>query len=79
MLHQKNNSDVADWHRADIGAALKKKGTSLAALARKNGYASNSLQNSLSRKWPKGDHIIASAIGVSLHEIWPSRYNELGE
>jgi len=76
MLHQKNNHD---WHRADIGAALKKKGTTLAALARGNGYASNSLQNSLSRKWPKGDLIIANAIGVSLWEIWPSRYSESGE
>lgn len=79
MLHQKNNPQMQDWHRADIGAALRKKGTTLAALARENGYASNSLQNSLSRKWPKGDLIIAEAIGVSLCEIWPSRYNGLGE
>lgn len=79
MSHQKNNSKTADWHRADIGVALKKKGATLAALARKNGYASNSLQNSLSREWPKAELIIASAIGVSLHEIWPSCYHELGE
>lgn len=72
MQHQ--NDLIIDWHRADIGAALRKKGTTLAALSRSHGFASNSLQNSLVRKWPKGDKIIADAIGVNLENIWPSRY-----
>lgn len=63
-----------DWHRADIIAALRKNGTTLAALARESGYASSTLQNALDRKWPKGERIIASALGIDPSVIWPTRY-----
>ena len=63
-----------DWHRADIGAALKKKGLSFAALSRQNGLAPTTLNNALVRPWPKGERIIAEAIGVPPEKIWPSRY-----
>lgn len=70
-----NGSD--DWHRADIIAALKKKGTSVSALSRENGLASSTLANALRFPWPKGEQIIAEAIGVTASEIWPSRYNDM--
>lgn len=63
-----------DWHQADIIAALRKKGTSLAAVSREAGLCSNTLANALSRPWPKGEWLIAEAIGVAPDEIWPSRY-----
>lgn len=63
-----------DWHRADVISALKKNGTSMAALSRQNGLSSGSLYNALARPWPKGEQIIAGAIGVEPKEIWPSRY-----
>ncbi|PMM05693.1 hypothetical protein BCT63_09120 [Vibrio kanaloae] len=63
-----------DWHRADVISALKKKGTSMAELSRNNGLSSGSLYNALVRPWPKGEKLIADAIGVSAIEIWPSRY-----
>ncbi|HBD1844091.1 TPA: helix-turn-helix domain-containing protein [Salmonella enterica] len=63
-----------DWHSADIIAALKKKKLSLAAVSRAAGLASNSLANALYRPWPKGESIIASALGLEAQEIWPSRY-----
>lgn len=66
-----------DWHKADIGAALKKKGLSFAALSRQNGLASSTLHNAIVRHWPKGEQIIANAIGVPPEEIWPSRYPKL--
>lgn len=66
-----------DWHRADIIAALKKKGTSVSALSRENGLASSTLANALRFSWPKGEQIIADAIGVEASAIWPSRYNNL--
>ncbi|EMF0718187.1 helix-turn-helix domain-containing protein [Citrobacter freundii] len=59
-----------DWHSADIIAALKKRGTSLAALSREAGLASSTL----SRSWPRGDKLIADALGISPEIIWPSRY-----
>lgn len=64
-----------DWHRADIVAAVRKAGWSLRKLAQHHGYAApTTLTNALARPWPKGERIIAEAIGVNPAEIWPSRY-----
>ncbi|WP_347253776.1 cell morphology transcriptional regulator XreR2 [Leminorella grimontii] len=63
-----------DWHSADVIAALKKRGTSLAAVSREAGLASSTLANALMRRWPKGERLIATALGVAPEEIWPSRY-----
>lgn len=54
-----------DWHPADIIAALKKRGTSLAAVSRNAGLASSTLTNALNRRWPKGERLIAEALGVA--------------
>ncbi|MDF7667112.1 helix-turn-helix transcriptional regulator [Orbaceae bacterium ESL0727] len=63
-----------DWHQADIIAALKKKGTTLARLSRQSGLSSSTLSNALVRPWTKGEIIIANALGVDPEKIWPSRY-----
>ncbi|ENB0199928.1 helix-turn-helix domain-containing protein [Escherichia coli] len=63
-----------DWHKADIIAALHKKGLSLASLSRANGLSSSTLANALTRDWPRGEIIIANAIGEEPQEIWPTRY-----
>ncbi|NHB92123.1 cell morphology transcriptional regulator XreR2 [Photorhabdus cinerea] len=63
-----------DWHPADIIAALKKQGTSLAEVSRKAGLASSTLANTLQRRWPKGQQLIADALDRDPAEIWPSRY-----
>ncbi|EOE6853860.1 helix-turn-helix domain-containing protein [Cronobacter sakazakii] len=65
---------TTDWHPADIIAALRKKGTSLAALSRASGLSSSTLANALTRPWPKGEYLIAEALGVHPSAIWPSRY-----
>ena len=62
------------WHQADIIAGLRKKGTSLAALSRAAGLSSSTLANALTRPWPKGEFLIAEALGVHPSEIWPERY-----
>lgn len=64
----------SDWHPADIIAAVRKKGTSLAALSRQAGLASSTRENALYRHWPKGEKLIADALGVTPEQIWPSRY-----
>ena len=66
-----------DWHRADVIAALKKKGTSVTALSRLQGLAPGTLANALRFPWPKGEQIIADAIGVEPKVIWPSRYKQM--
>lgn len=65
-----------DWHSADIIAALKKQGTSLSAVSRSSGLASATLANALIRHWPKGERLIAEALGVAPEHIWPSRYRK---
>lgn len=68
-----------DWHRADIVAALRKSGWSLRRLSTHNGYAAaTTLTKALDRRWPKGERIIADAIGADPAEIWPSRYASKG-
>lgn len=63
-----------DWHKQDILAAIRKEKGSLAALSRESGLSPCTLANALTRPWPKGEVIIADAIGVSPREIWPSRF-----
>ncbi|MEX0549327.1 helix-turn-helix domain-containing protein [Raoultella terrigena] len=63
-----------DWHSADIIAALKKRGTSLSAVSRSSGLASSTRANVLIRHWPKGERLIAEALGIAPEQIWPSRY-----
>jgi len=63
-----------DWHREDILAAVRKKKKSLAALSREHGLAAGTLVNALNKPWPRGERIIANAIGVPPFKIWPSRY-----
>lgn len=67
-------TQAEDWHPADIIAALRKRGTSVAALSREAGLASATLSNALTRHWPKGERIIADALDVTSEEIWPLRY-----
>lgn len=69
-------SNFIDWHPADIIAGLRKKGTSMAAESRRNGLSSSTLANALSRPWPKGEMIIAKALGTDPWVIWPSRYHD---
>lgn len=67
-----------DWHKADIVAAVHKRGTSLQRVSRQHRYHPNALHMALHRPWPKAERIIADIIGVSPQEIWPSRYNRDG-
>lgn len=63
-----------DWHRQEILVEIRKKKGSLSALSRESGLSPGTLSNALTRPWPKGEMIIAQAIGISPQEIWPSRF-----
>jgi len=67
-------TDKHDWHRQDILAAVRKAKGSLAKLSRENGLSASTLGNTLIRPWPRGEIIIANAIGIPPQEIWPSRF-----
>ncbi|MDA5494251.1 helix-turn-helix domain-containing protein [Yersinia intermedia] len=65
---------ISDWHPADIIAAIRKKGSTLAAVSRSSGLSSSTLANALTKSWPKGEYIIAEFLDVHPSEIWPTRY-----
>lgn len=70
---------IADWHPADVVAALRKKGWSLQQLAKEHGYAGRSaLSKALAEPYPKAEAIIAETLGVAPQTIWPTRYNPDG-
>lgn len=72
-------SAFADWHPADIVAAVRKAGTSLSRLSLQHGYEhKQTLQKVLRKPWPKGERVVAAAIGLRPQAIWPSRYDEAG-
>lgn len=64
----------ADWHRADVVAALKKVGWSVSALSQAHGLSRGTLPVALDRPYLKGERIIADALGMMPERIWPSRY-----
>lgn len=64
----------SDWHRADVVAALHKKGWSLRALSREAGLSDGTLKSALDRPYPKAERIIAAALELAPKDIWPQRY-----
>lgn len=65
-----------DWHKEDIKAEVRKKGTTMSELARANGYNPRTFSNVFNLKYPKVQRIIAEYLGHNPEEIWPSRYQE---
>jgi Ner family transcriptional regulator len=68
-----------DWHPADVLAALKKRGQSLAGLSVAHGYHPTAAGKALKRPWPAMEAIIATAIGLTPVQIWPNRYDAAGQ
>lgn len=67
-----------DWHREDIKGAIRKTGITLSDLSRQHGCTNNAVRMTLIRPWPRVQAIIAAHLGKSPQEIWPSRYDHLG-
>ena len=69
----------ADWHPADVLAALKKRGHSLAGLSVAHGYHPTAAGKALKQPWPALERLIAAALGIDPQAIWPSRYDSEGQ
>ena len=67
------------WHRADIVAAVHKKGTSLLKLAREHKLADSTLRAALHVPRTPSNRIIAGLIGVPMHELWPKWFDRQGK
>jgi Ner family transcriptional regulator len=64
----------ADMHPAMIVALLRISGWTLRRLSVAHGLKATTLSDALRKPWPRGERIIAEAIGRSPESIWPSRY-----
>ena len=62
---ESNSRDTDDWHPADVLAALKKRGHSLAGLSVANGYHPTAAGKALKQPWPAMERLLAEAIGVA--------------
>lgn len=78
-LHGAKKASHQDWHPADIVAALRKRGWSLRRLSQHHGYRTNALKNVIAGPWPRGEWLIAEALGLRPQQIWPSRYDRHGQ
>ncbi len=67
-----------NWSWPDIKAELERKGTSIAALARRYRRHRSTLCQVKTRPSPKNQLLLAKAIGVEPHVIWPGRYDDNG-
>ena len=68
-----------DWPAEKIKEAIYATGISLEALALKAGYSAGVCRYAIVRAGcPGADRVIAKRLGVTPHQIWPSRYHEDG-
>lgn len=66
------------WHKEDIKAAIRKRGVTLAALAKTNGLPSSTVRNALGRPVYAGELVISKFLGIPAHELWPDRWTPDG-
>ena len=65
----------ADWHPADVLAALKKRGKTLSGLSRNHGYHATAAGKALKKPWPALEALIAAELDLLPEDIWPTRYD----
>lgn len=67
-----------DWHKADIKAALEKRGWTLRRIAIKHNISPRAISQALHSRYPASERRIAAELGLHPMVIWPSRYDEDG-
>jgi Ner family transcriptional regulator len=65
-------------HPELIKAAIRMRGMTLSKLATDNGLHESAVRAALIRPQPEADKVISEFLGVSLHQLWPTRYDEEG-
>lgn len=68
-----------DWHPEDIKAAVRKKGVTLAGVARAAGLPGSALRLALALPRAEAERAIARCLDVHPMKIWPSRYHSNGD
>lgn len=65
-------------HKADIKAALEKRGLTLTELGRRHGYTSWAMSETLRRGRPKIEKVIADALDTTPQKLFPKRFHPDG-
>ena len=66
-------------HKEDIKAMVRKQGHTMKDLSIQYEFNPSALTASLYKPYPKANHIIAYALGLTVHEIWPEWYDATGK
>lgn len=69
---------VSDWHPEDIKAAVRKRGCTLADIARGAGMKDKALRLALVLPRAEAERVIARFLDLHPMTIWPSRYQSDG-
>ena len=67
------------WHRADIIAAVNKRGFGLTTLAYKVGVSPTSMKGCVHKPHPTANRALAKFLGVHVHELWPDWFDREGK
>lgn len=68
-----------NWHKQDIIAAVRKRGSNLNRLSVENGFFRNTLNVACTTRFPRAHQVIADFLGVPRQTIWPQFYHPNGE
>lgn len=66
------------WTKAQFKAAFAERSMTYIAFERLVHLSPGSIQQSLNKRFPKSDRLIAAFLDVPLHELWPNRYTVTG-
>lgn len=73
------NEGISGWHRADIMAAVRKRGSNLAEIARADGLKRQSMYWAFIRPHLRANRAIAEFLGMPLNELWPQWFDADGK
>ena len=79
MTNLNTNDTPRYWHPEDVKAAIRKRGKSMADLAREHHLPSANVRNALRRPVRSGEIVIAAFLGIPLCELWPDRWDVNGK
>jgi Ner family transcriptional regulator len=71
--------EAEGWHRQDIMAEVRKRGSSFAEIARSVGLSRQSFTWAMIAPHPRANAAVADFLGVPLCELWPRWFDEDGK
>lgn len=70
---------IKGWHREDIKAEIRKRGTTLRALSLNAGLSICAGTVALKKPFPSAQRVVSEFLNIPLHTLWPQWYDESGQ